>query len=179
MNKKSLAIIKLEALAIAMLAVSLLSRAASFLVLATIEAALAVVFLFLLFSETRRLFRQEFRVYAVFFLFVFAMIIINFFNQLVPAAEIELRLKIFFSMVTAFFVFIVLFRLFFTKKTVFGKVVSSQSRHATVETEFDLLAMVNAGRHVVKTTKKVKEGKKVELRLKQGLFGRKPVEIIE
>ena len=42
-----------------------------------------------------------------------------------------------------------------------------------------MLSMVSAGKYTVKAHKKIEKGKAVKLKVKQGLFGRKPVEIAD
>ena len=60
-----------------------------------------------------------------------------------------------------------------------GKGLDALIPKQLVETEFDLLAMVNAGKYTVKASKKFAKGQNVKLKIKQGVFGRKPVEITE
>ena len=176
---KALAVIKLELLSVLMLFLSFLKIFVPIEAIIALETVLAALFLFFLFTETRKLFARDFTAYAIFFLFLFAIILANLFSQLLPITETMLRFQVFFAMAIAFLVFLLLFRVFFVRNVVSGKIVSSEKGTAIVETDFDLPAMVNAGRYTVKARKKFEKGKTVKLKVKQALFGRKPAEIIE
>lgn len=178
-SKKALAVLKLEILAILLLFVVFLNVVLPAEAALALEIILSALFLFFLFFETRRLFAKDFKAYAVFFVFLFAVIQANFWAQFLPITEMQLRLQVFFATAAAFLAFLLAFRFFFVKNSVSAKVLSGGKGTAIVETEFDLLAMVNAGKYSVKANKRLEKGKTVKVRVKQGFFGRRPFEIIE
>lgn len=178
-DKKALAIIKLEILAILLLFTAFLRIIAPLEAIIAADALLSALYLFFLFTETRGLFARDFRAYALFFAFLFLLIQANFLSQLLPVAAMELRLQIFFGLAIAFIAFLLVFRVFFVRNFVHGKVLSCEKGKALVQTEFDFLAMVNAGKHEVKSHRRLEKGRAVKVKIKQGFFGRKPGEIME
>lgn len=73
----------------------------------------------------------------------------------------------------------IVFRFGFSRKVVEGKVLMSEKGSAVVNTDFDLLAGVKAGRYVVDTKKRLRKGQKVKLSVKRSFFkAPKPVSIV-
>lgn len=178
-SKKSLAVLKLEALAFLMLAASFTAIALSTLIAGAIELLLAVVFLFVLFAEARKLFGKDFRPIAIFFVFLMALILASFLVQLASAKEISLRFQLFLALAAAAFVFFIVFKIFFTRTIVSGKVISAENGSALVETGFDFLAGIQGGKYSVKAHGRHSKGETVKIKISQGAFGRKPSEIMK
>jgi len=73
-----------------------------------------------------------------------------------------------------FFVVLVLLKDVFTKNVVHGTVLLSNDKIAVVRIGFSLKAGITAGKYIVKTSKKFDVGEKVVVRLRKGLFSKKP-----
>lgn len=175
---KALAIVKLEAIAILMFLAFFLKLFAAIEIMLAIETILGIVFLFLLFTETKKLFKKDFAGYAFFFLALFAAILAALLVQFLPLTELVLRTNVFFGIAIGFIIAMAIFRIFFVHNFVSARVLSAGKNSAFVETEFDMLALIKKGKYEVKAKQKHKTGAHVKLRIKQGFFSRKPAEII-
>lgn len=173
---KSIAIIKLQILILAMVVAAFISFMADPVVFFLIQGALTIVYLFLMFKELK-IFKEDYKAHAVFFgvvlLFILAASVFPFLELGIAAAYYAIVV-----LLAALVAFAVLFMIFFGRKYTQGTVVVSDSDTAVVRTEYDLLALTNSGEFVVKSKGKAKKGSKVRVRVKQGLFRRKPVEIV-
>ncbi|MEM4598171.1 MAG: DUF2101 family protein [Candidatus Diapherotrites archaeon] len=67
-----------------------------------------------------------------------------------------------------------IFRSFFAKDFVDGKVLLCDGELAAVEIGFDLFAAVNPGKYIVQCDKKFKKGGIVKVKIKKGFFKRVP-----
>ncbi len=178
-DKKSVAIIKLQLLALAMLAITFLGVIVPISTIAVVELFLAAVYLLVLVFEAKKLFGKNFKAIAVFFVFLLAVILASFAVQLMPLHAISLRFQLLMAISIVVLVFFLAYRLFVSRNFSHGTVVSSDKHSAVVETEFDFLAGINAGKHHIKTAKHYAAGHRVKLKIGHGFFGRKPVEIME
>ncbi len=178
-DKKSVAIIKLQLLTLAMLAITFLSVIVPISTIAVVELFLAAVYLFVLVFEAKKLFGKDFAAIAILFVFLLAIVLANFLIQLTPFQEISLRFELLLAISIATLVFFLAYRFCLSRNFSHGTVISSDKHSAVVETEFDLLAGINSGKHHIKTTRHYSAGQRVKLKIKQGIIGRKPTEIIE
>jgi uncharacterized membrane protein len=69
--------------------------------------------------------------------------------------------------ILTFIVFLIGFRVFYRKKSVFGTVLAQDGEWAVVQVSFDLCSGVNTGFYAVKTSKKLKKGREVKMSVKR------------
>ena len=82
------------------------------------------------------------------------------------------------GVLAALIVFVLMFRVFFGRKYVCGKVVMCREGEAVVETDFDIRTFTPMGKYVVKSEGKCSAGQEVKVGFALGVFGRKPKKII-
>lgn len=178
-DKKTMAVTKLQIIAFVMLAMPFLCMLIPIIAITVIEAMFLAAFLFVLFVDAKKLFGKDFKAIAAFFVFLLVIIFASFAIQLVPFQAISLRFQLVLAIFIAILVFFFGYKLFFSRNFSYGTIVSSDKHSAIVETEFDFLAGINAGKYHIKTAKHFPARQKVKLKIGQGFFGRKPAEIIE
>ena len=146
-----------------------------FIVIAVIQAVIALVFFYSLLIEIRKKFSQEFKyfvfIYGLFFLVVQTMWLNNFF---IPE---ENRMDVGFLLIFVLIVIAVVFSIFLKKNFVKAIVLSSNGKITVIETEFDLRSFTKGGKHIIETEKKFKENQEIKVKIKKGIFGKK-IEII-
>lgn len=131
--------------------------------------------------ELKKNFRKDLVPYTILFGFfiivsIIAPLVLDYFIVIMdPIQSMRNTLYIAVIILIAYIVF----RFGFSRKVMEGKVLMSEKGSAVVNTDFDLLAGVKAGRYVVDTKKRLRKGQKVKLSVKRSFFkAPKPVSIV-
>ncbi|MFH1256140.1 MAG: DUF2101 family protein [Candidatus Diapherotrites archaeon] len=176
-DERSYVLIKLQVLIVAML-LALFLRGASFYAFIALEGILAAYYLFEIFVELRKLEKEDFGKYALFFIGLF-LFIQGAWLPFVFVGGFRQVFALGISEIIGLLLFTVLFRLLLGRNYTYGKVVSSDGKIAVVETNYDLLAFTQKGRFVVDSAGKIEPGKKVKVAVKSFFLARKPYKIAE
>jgi len=140
-----------------------------------LQLILSVVFFHAILIETRKRFEKDFKYFLMVFVPIYLVIQIIWINNIIVPAQN--RMDVGFLLIFILIVIAVVFSFLIKKNTVEAKVLSSNGKITVVETEFDLRSFNKGKKHIIETNKKIAEGKKIEIRIKKGIFG-KSIEII-
>jgi len=135
-----------------------------------VELALIVILLYELASEGREEFKGDFFAYLYFFM---GAVIIVQLSWIGPALFPQLITEVYFplGLIVLLVVFVAVFWFLFGRSYSFGKVLMSDGERLLIETEFDLRASITSKKQFLKSSKKFKNGQRVKLKLKRGVFG--------
>ncbi|MCX8189644.1 MAG: DUF2101 family protein [Candidatus Diapherotrites archaeon] len=120
---------------------------------------------------------NDFSRYAIYFVLMLALIIYALFAVL-SLKENLMDFRPVLLVIMSLIAVNLIFRSFFAKSFVEGKVLLCDGEFAAVEVPFDLFAAVNPGKYVVKCEKNFRKGDVVKVKIRKGFFIRIPEKVI-
>lgn len=143
------------------------------IILYLIEIVLSIVFLKILLIDLKKETKSEHK-YSVYF-FMPLFVLIQFSWLLQPIFLEQNNLLYFFGFIITIFLYVIFFRVAFGRPYTHAKVLLSDNKMAVVETDFDIRSFSVAGKHIIKTDKKIAAGKTIKVQLKTSFFGKKNI----
>ncbi|MDO8538773.1 MAG: DUF2101 family protein [archaeon] len=172
-------ILQLQLLVVVILLSGFLLNFVDFSIFLAVEAVLAIYFLFLLFFQIRKEFKEQFNYFLLFFGVLFLLVELSWIIQKIIPAEDETQLNALFGLLFVIIAFSIIYRVIFAKKTIKARIVMSENNSAVVKTDFDIFSFTKAGKHIVEAKKSYPTGKEVEVELKSSFLKTKPWKIKE
>lgn len=175
LSKRSIALIEVQLLVFAAIVFALLYGFIDFLVYLALHALIVAAYLYVLFRQLLKEVEEK-NSYLIFFVILIALVEAAAFIPWL-SAKFGYGSYMACGLLVAMVAYAVGFRLLLGRNYTYGVVEICGENECTVKTEVDILAFTNAGKFIVKSARKYPKGQKAKIRVKQGLFSRRPYEI--
>lgn len=170
-----LAIALLEGLLILALAAAMATNFVPFEYGIAAEALLVAVYFWLLWASRKKF--AEKKEYLAFFAILMVLVQLACIPQQLGFLETGFKTILLAGTVFLVIIFVMLFRLFFSRNWVWARVVSCSKGKAIVETEYDFFNGIGNSIAEVACIRKLAKGERVKVRLRQAFMGKKPASV--